>query len=247
MLRMKAVIAYDGTNFSGYQIQPHLRTVQGEVQRALKKMHKGQSIRVHASGRTDTGAHALGQVIHFDTPIVIAERNWIRALHALLPGDISLYDIKAVSSTFHSRYDASSKEYDYRLLTNEQWDVFRRHVTYHVPQTLHMDAMEEALSFVVGTHDFTSFSATNPAVTNKVRTMLEASLFRSNDELIFRFVGTGFLHKMIRSIVGTVLEVGKKRRSPSEMKSILKARSRQSAGKTAPAHGLFLRAVHYDQ
>lgn len=246
MPRMKAVVAYDGTRFSGSQIQPQLRTVQGEIETVLKKMHKGQFVRIFPSGRTDTGVHALGQTIHFDTALHIDESRWLRAFHALLPEDIYVSKVEMVDANFHARFHAQRKEYRYRLLTTRKRDVFRRQYTHHVPEQLDVRAMEVALAEVIGTHDFTSFCSAQTTVPNKVRTLYEASLFETDDELVMRFVGNGFLHHMVRILVGTVLEVGKRERNPEDVQAILRARSRAQAGMTAPAHGLVLWSVHYD-
>lgn len=242
---MKATIAYDGTAFAGYQIQPNARTVQGELEAALTKLHKGEPVRTYASGRTDAGVHARGQVIHFDTSLKIPEPNWMKAMQALLPDDIVVHDVQRVEDGFHARFDARMKEYRYRIVLGGIQDVFRRHYTLHVPHRLNVDAIQMALSYVVGTHDFTSFCSVKTDVEEKKRTIYEAELIRERDELVFRFVGNGFLYNMVRILVGTLLEVGRNERDPHEMKEILAARSRERAGKTAPPQGLILWSVSY--
>lgn len=246
MPRLKAVLAYDGTAFAGYQIQPNARTVQGELEKALTKMHKGMHVRVVASGRTDARVHAKGQVIHFDTNLKMPEHNWVKALQTNLPNDIVIHQVNYVSDHFHARFDVKKKEYRYRILTSERQDVFRRHYTHHVSQPLNIDAMDRALQHVVGTHDFTSFCSMKTDVEEKTRTIFSAELRQIEDELIFRFVGDGFLYHMVRILVGTILEVGMGKRGHDEMKVILAARSRELAGKTAPPQGLFLWSVSYD-
>lgn len=246
MPRMKVTFAYDGTNFSGYQIQSNVRTVQGELEAALKKLHKGHSVRVYASGRTDSGVHARGQVIHFDTNLTLLEENWLKALQTLLPDDIAVIKAEQVPPDFHARYDAQKKEYRYRILTRSKQDVFRRNFTYHVPTTLSVDAMKKALPYVEGTNDYTSFCSAKTNVDSKVRTIYRARLLEVDDELVFCFIGNGFLYHMVRILVGTLLEIGERKRQPEDLAAIMQARSREAAGKTAPAHGLFLWKVTYD-
>lgn len=246
MPRLKAVLAYDGTAFSGYQIQPNARTVQGELETALLKLHKGEPIRTYASGRTDAGVHARGQVIHFDSMLSIPERNWVKALQTLLPDDIVVRYVERARDNFHARYDAVKKEYRYRIVTSEVLDVFRRNYSLHVPQPLNTAAMEAALRAIKGTHDFTSFCSLKTDVEEKTRTIYEAELIERQDEIVLRFVGNGFLYNMVRILVGTILEIGRGEREPHDMKAILAARERAQAGKTASPQGLVLWSVSYE-
>lgn len=246
MPRLKAVLAYDGTAFSGYQIQPNARTVQGELETALLKLHKGEPIRTYASGRTDAGVHARGQVIHFDSMLSIPERNWVKALQALLPDDIVVRYVERARDNFHARYDAVKKEYRYRIVTSEVLDVFRRNYSLHVPQPLNTAAMEAALRAIKGTYDFTSFCSLKTDVEEKTRTIYEAELIERQDEIVLRFVGNGFLYNMVRILVGTILEIGRGEREPHDMKAILAARERAQAGKTASPQGLVLWSVSYE-
>lgn len=246
MPRLKVTLAYDGTNFAGYQIQPNTRTVQGELEQALMKLHKGKHVRTVASGRTDAGVHAKGQVVHFDSDLKIPEQNWKKALQTNVPEDIAIRQVEYVHDNFHARYDVTKKEYRYRILVSDTLDVFRRLYTYHVPYPLDVEAMKEALQYIIGTHDFTSFCSMKTDVEEKTRTIFNAELFQEKDEIIFRFVGNGFLYNMVRILVGTVLEIGMGKRQSSDMQKILAARSREQAGKTAPPHGLILWSVSYD-
>lgn len=246
MPRLKMTLAYDGTDFAGYQIQPNARTVQGELEKALMKMHKGQHIRTTASGRTDAGVHARGQVVHFDSDLDIPEKNWLKAIQANIPEDIVIRKVEYVHDDFHARFDVKKREYRYRVLASETLDVFRRLYAYHVPNPLDVDAMQEALTYVIGTHDFTSFCSMKTDVEEKTRTIYNAELFQDNDEIIFRFVGNGFLYNMVRILVGTTLEIGMGKRRASDMHTILASRSRKQAGKTAPPHGLCLWSVSYE-
>jgi tRNA pseudouridine38-40 synthase len=246
MQRLKCTIAYDGTNFAGYQIQPNKRTVQGELEHALATMHKGQSIRVFASGRTDAGVHAHGQVVHFDSPMEIPVVGWVKALNALLPDDIVVKEVEKVDSSFHARFSAISKEYRYKVRIAQEKDVFSRNYAFHFPHLLNYDAMKEALQFIVGTHDFTSFCSAKTEIEDKVRTIYEADFVILDSELIFRFVGNGFLYNMVRILVGTMLDVGQGKIHPADIPAIIKGKDRSLAGKTAPSHGLYLWKVYYD-
>lgn len=245
MQRIKMTLSYDGTAFNGYQVQPNGRTVQEEVQRALKQMHKGEPILVTGSGRTDARVHAYGQVIHFDTTLSIPLENWTRALNAQLPGDVRVLHTEAVSSDFHARYDVVRKTYQYRVHNRAAVDVFRRNYAVHEPYTLNVLEMKRAAAALIGEHDFTSFCASKTDVKNKVRTIYRIEIEQMQDELVFTFEGSGFLYNMVRILMGTLLEVGKGRRSANEMSSILMAKDRNKAGKTAPPHGLYLWEVSY--
>ncbi|OQP04829.1 tRNA pseudouridine(38-40) synthase TruA [Geobacillus sp. 46C-IIa] len=245
--RMKCVIAYDGTDFSGYQVQPGKRTVQGELEGVLKRMHKGDDVRAAASGRTDAGVHAYGQVIHFDTPLALSPEQWKKALNAQLPDDIAVRSVDEADRTFHARFSAKAKEYRYNVWTAAERDVFRRYYCAWHPYPLHIDAMNEALGLLKGTHDFTSFCSAKTAIEDRVRTIYQAEIEADGPMLQFRFIGTGFLYNMVRIIVGTVLEVGQGKRPPADIKSLLAAKDRRLAGPTAPAEGLYLWHVYYDR
>ncbi|KYD30326.1 tRNA pseudouridine synthase A [Geobacillus sp. B4113_201601] len=239
------MIAYDGTHFFGYQIQPGKRTVQGELERVLKRMHKGKEVRVAASGRTDAGVHAYGQVIHFDTPLSLSPEQWKKALNAQLPDDIVVRSAAETDSAFHARFSAKAKEYRYNVWTAAERDVFRRHYCAWHPYPLHIDAMNEALVPLKGTHDFTGFCSAKTAMEDRVRTIYHAEVEADGPMLQFRLIGSGFLYNMVRIIVGTVLEVGQGKRSPSDIEWLLAAKDRRLAGPTAPAQGLYLWRVYY--
>ncbi|ENH97811.1 pseudouridylate synthase [Gracilibacillus halophilus YIM-C55.5] len=246
-MRMKAVIRYDGTHFSGYQIQPNVRTVQEELEKVLQKIHKGQFVRVHASGRTDQGVHAMGQVIHFDTDLSIPTEKWEQALNTMLPADIEVLQVSNVYDHFHARYDVKEKEYRYIIVQGKRRDLFRRHYVYCTPHQLDVKAMQEACHILEGTHDFSSFcGSNNNQQDDKVRTITEAWIDRDEDEFIFRVRGTGFLYNMVRIIVGTLLEIGRGERLPEELETILQVKNRIYAGDTAPAQGLYLWEVFYE-
>lgn len=246
MKRLKCTISYDGTHFAGYQVQPNKRTVQGELEHVLAKMHKGEAIRVVASGRTDAGVHAYGQVIHFDSPLQLSTDGWKKALNALLSDDIVIREVQEVDFSFHARFSAVSKEYRYKIRTAQERDVFSRHYYYHYPYSLDYEAMRQALQLVKGTHDFTSFCSAKTEIEDRVRTIYEANVILANDELEFQFIGNGFLYNMVRILVGTMLEIGQGKRKWDCIPSILEGKDRRLAGKTAPPHGLCLWNVYYD-
>lgn len=245
MQRYKCILTYDGTGFSGYQIQPNKRTVQSVLEEALMKIHKGKPVKVTGSGRTDAGVHAKGQVIHFDSPIAIPEDRWVVALNSLLPDDLSILLVEKAKESFHARFDTIGKEYRYYLYLSNKRDPFLRNYAFRYPYPLNFAAIKEASSFLLGTHDFTSFCSAKTEVVDKVRTINEIDFSVENDLFIFRFKGNGFLYNMVRILVGTLLEVGSGTISPQDIPLILEKRDRSFAGKTAPAHGLYLWEVFY--
>ncbi|WP_250648809.1 tRNA pseudouridine(38-40) synthase TruA [Peribacillus frigoritolerans] len=245
MPKYKCVIAYDGTDFAGYQVQPEKRTIQSEFEAVLAQMHKGTIIKVTASGRTDSGVHAKGQVLHFESPLTFPTENWIKAFSALLPTDIIVLEVDIVPDDFHARFHTTGKEYRYIVARSKLRDPFKRNYAYHYPYPLNMEAIREAISYLIGTHDFTSFCSAKTEVVDKVRTIKEMDFEEGDDFLVIRFVGEGFLYNMVRILVGTLLDVGSGKMSPHDMSGILDKKDRSFAGKTAPAQGLYLWKVFY--
>lgn len=245
-MKIKVVLSYDGTNFSGYQVQPQKRTVQLELEKALTTISK-RDVKVVASGRTDAGVHAKGQVIHFNTDLTMEDWQWVRALNALLPGDILVREVSCVNEQFHARYDVLGKEYRYFVNTANHVNVFHRNYEAHYRGDINVILMREAALSIIGTHDFSSFCASKTSVEDKVRTVESITIIENGDILEFRFVGNGFLYNMVRILVGTLLEFGSGKRNSNEMVTILNACDRTKAGKTAPAQGLFLWEVWYKQ
>ncbi len=247
MHKLKCTVSYDGTNFSGSQLQPNKRTIQFEIEKAIKKIHKGKQIRIYASGRTDTGVHAVGQVFHFETDLVIPRNNWKKALNAILPDDIYVKKVENVSRNFHAQFDAIEKEYRYFVLNNKEADVFKRNYSYYYPFAIDMDKINQACKLFEGTHDFTSFcSARSTVKGTKVRTLYEVSCERQADEIVFILRGNGFLYNMVRIIVGVLLDVGSGKLSMNEIEEMFRKKDRSAAGKTAPPTGLFLWTVKYE-
>ncbi|WP_285769150.1 tRNA pseudouridine(38-40) synthase TruA [Peribacillus sp. SI8-4] len=245
MPKYKCVLAYDGTEFAGYQVQPEKRTIQSEFEAVLSQMHKGAMIKVIASGRTDSGVHAKGQVIHFDSPLTFPTENWVKAFSALLPNDIVVLEVDIVPDEFHARFHTTGKEYRYIIDRSKLRDPFKRNYAYHFPFPLDELKMREAMSHLVGTHDFTSFCSAKTEVVDKVRTIEEIDFEEREGHLIFRFIGEGFLYNMVRILVGTLLDVGSGKIAPQDIIGILDKKDRSFAGKTAPAQGLYLWKVFY--
>lgn len=245
MQRYKCIVSYDGTQFAGYQVQPNKRTVQSELENALRKLHKGLDVKVFASGRTDAGVHARGQVIHFDSPLRIPIAKWEIALNSLLPNDLAIVGVEAADAGFHARFDAKGKEYRYFMYRSSRRDPFKRHYAYQYSHPLNIPAIKEALPFLVGEHDFTSFCSAKSEIEDKVRKVSEIELLEEEDMLVFRFTGNGFLYNMVRILVGTLIGVGSGDISSQAIPEILERKDRIYAGKTAPAHGLYLWEVHY--
>jgi len=248
MKRIKCVISYDGTDFAGFQIQPKQRTVQGELEKGLMNIHKGTPIRIHPSGRTDAGVHALRQVFHFDTPLDLKAGNWQQALNTVLPDDLVVKEVNVVESTFHARYSAREKEYRYYVLNQAEKDVFNRHYVYQFPYQLELEPMQESCKYFKGTHDFTTFSSAKASIKgSKIRTLTHASCHISNGKIEFIFRGDGFLYNMVRIIVGALLDIGQGRRNPEDIVELLKQKDRRLLGKTAPPQGLYLWNVRYEE
>jgi tRNA pseudouridine38-40 synthase len=279
----KLTLSYDGTDFSGWQVQPGEITVQGELQAALGRV-TGESPLPQGSGRTDAGVHALAQVASFSLDAAIPPENLRRALNRTLPDAIRVIDAFPVPDDFHARHSTLAKTYEYRVFLEKQHPSaaagnskralsslcppFLARYVYAYPWPIHFEALEEAAGAFVGTHDFLSFAATDPDATNRkvkadlqlqadapaipvtaIRTIFNSTWHRQTiDEgslLVYRVRGSGFLHHMVRNLVGTMLDVGRGYRRASEIPGMIAARSRAAAGPTAPARGLFLHSVEY--
>jgi len=242
--RLKCVVAYDGTDFSGFQAQPDQVTVQGEIEAALQRI-TGEPMQISGSGRTDAGVHACGQVIHFDTASSIPLEKWGFVLNNQLPDSIVIRSVEEVPDTFHARFDVRMKEYRYCIDNNPAADVFRHRYADHIRFPLDVEAMQRAARHLVGEHDFTSFCSAKTYVEDKVRTVYALFVERLDNEVWVTCRGNGFLYNMVRIIVGTLVEVGQGKRHPDELQDILAACDREKAGKTAPARGLTMWEVVY--
>ena len=248
-IRYKATIAYDGTEYSGFQVQDNGRTIQGEIEAALKRINKNQATRIHPSGRTDAGVHAAGMVFHFDFPASIPQEGLFKAMSVLLPADISILELEQVEDSFHARYDALAKTYTYRVHNHAIKNPFTRKFVLNHPYPLDEMKAKESLAFFTGTHDFTSFCSIKTVIENKVRTIYEATVTidEETDEWLFKFTGNGFLYNMIRIMMGTIIEISDGRMASQKLPEIIEARDRELAGKTIAAHGLRLEKVYYDE
>lgn len=246
-MRYKAIIAYDGSEFNGFQRQDHGRTVQGELERTLARLNSGTQVNIHGAGRTDARVHALGQVIHFDLPQERDEEKLRFALDTQTPEDIAVNSVEQVSDDFHSRYNPHEKTYEFHVDYGLARSPFKRHYASYFPYPINIELVEAALKLLEGTHDFTGFCAAGSSVENKVRTIYEASVVDNTveKELVFTFRGNGFLYKMIRIMVGTLLKIGNERMEVSNIKRVIESKNRDLAGPTAHPEGLFLKEVKY--
>jgi len=243
MKRIKCIVKYDGSKFFGYQIQPEGRTVQKEIEKALKIICKTEII-THAAGRTDSGVHAIGQVFHFDSPLDMEAIRFKRAFNSILPKDIFVIESCEVDSDFHSRFHATKKEYRYLLSTLEH-DPLTCDYVHYFRRKLDLQLMQKAADYFVGTHDFTSFTANMDKI-NKQRTIYKADIVETSPgEYVFEFEGSGFMKYMVRIMVGTLLKVGVGKIKPEEIPFIIAAKDRNFAGPTAKPEGLYLLSVDY--
>lgn len=241
---IKLVVEYDGTNYRGWQVQPDCRTIQGELELAIKQI-TGETLRVTGSGRTDTGVHALGQVANFHTSSGMPVGKMRRALNAVLPDDIVVLDLSEVPESFNARHSARSKRYRYSILNRVSPSAIRRYQAMHVAQPLDVAVMREAAGHLIGTLDFSSFACNSGKEDNPVRTVTDIAIEKRDDYVIIEMEAVSFLYKMVRSIVGTLIEVGRGKMLPIDVLNILQARDRKVAGQTAPAKGLALIQVNY--
>jgi tRNA pseudouridine38-40 synthase len=244
MKKVKIVVAYDGTDFSGFQKQPGMRTVQGTLEETLFRL-TGERIEIHGSGRTDAGVHALGQVCHFTTHHPIPPDKYAYILRRMLPNDLIVYSSEEVPLDFHARKSAHWKTYRYQITTRLVPNLFTRRFRTHWPEKVNLDRMKEAADYLIGTHDFTSFCSPKTPIEDKVRTLYQLDIYPDDEGYILEVTGNGFLYNMVRILVGTLVQVGKGRLHPSEIETILEAKDRQTAGPTAPPEGLILLEVGY--
>lgn len=242
---LKFTIAYDGTDFAGFQRQTQgERTVQDVLEKALKRL-TGEIPKLTAAGRTDAGVHARGQVVNFLTASGIPLERWLAALNSNLPADVVAWRVEEVPMDFNARYAAKRKTYQYRLYRAPWPDVFLRNYTYHYPYELDVKKMKTAAGYLLGKNDFRAFSAAGSPVRTTVRNLMRLDINEETDEIRFTLEADGFLYKMVRNIVGTLLLVGEGRVSPETVRAILTSRRRENAGPTAPPQGLCLVKVEY--
>lgn len=257
----KILLCYDGSPFHGWQVQPRRATVQGTLAAALEKV-TGERVLPQGSGRTDAGVHALGQVASFGLAVEIPAENLWRALNRSLPPSIRVLKVEKVGQEFHARHSAARKSYEYRIFERKVQEVreeticspFVAPYVWDCRWAVQIEEMQRAAAMLYGTHDFTSFAAVDPERAqreeavggpNPVKTIFASNVIREGGLLRYRVTGSGFLHHMVRNIVGTLVEVGRGALQVEEMARILAAKDRTAAGPTAPAQGLFLVSVEY--
>ncbi|MUM76586.1 tRNA pseudouridine(38-40) synthase TruA [Pseudodesulfovibrio sp. F-1] len=246
MPRFLLTLAYDGTDFSGWQLQPRERTVQGEIEASLARL-VGIPVRVHGSGRTDAGVHALGQTAHFDCPAERAAIPWQRALNATLPQDVRVLRCDRVAADFHARYHAQAKTYEYGLWHQDRFCLPQRRRFVWDCGPLDFAAMDEVARLLAGTHDFAAFQNTGTPVKSTVRTLADISRHPgpTASETIWRFTADGFLKQMVRNLMGCLVACGRDRITPADAARILASADRAQAPATAPARGLTLIGAAY--
>ena len=249
-LKFKLTIAYDGTNYAGWQVQKTGVGVQQKIEEALARLFPSVK-RIHSSSRTDTGVHAVGMIAHVEIPDAefrMPVEKLALAINAHLPEDIRITEARRCAANFHARFTASGKQYRYFVWNHRAMNPLLRQQAWHVPQSLNVAAMRAAAKLLLGRHDFKSFAANrNYEMESTVRTLTRCDVKRSGALLTFTIEGDGFLYKMCRGIVGTLVQLGQGKFGETELKRMLAAKDRREAGMTAPAHGLVLWKVFYQR
>jgi len=243
----KMTIAYDGTLYNGWQVQPNGSSIQAEIQNALQTLLK-KPTPIVGSGRTDAGVHALGQVAHFTTSQNLEVKKILFSLNSLLPHDIRIKELISAPPGFHARYSAIKKIYHYRMHLHSHQDPFNRLYSTHIRHPIDTHLLQKAIPFFIGTHDFTSFSNEpnrGSALHKPIKTLYSLKCIQEGDQIILIFEGDGFLYKMVRNIVGTLLMVASNKFLSEEIPGIFEAKDRRKAGPAAPPQGLFLHSVYY--
>ncbi len=239
------MVAYDGSNYCGWQIQPNAVTIEEKLNEALTNLHD-EPIEVIGASRTDAGVHSLGNVCVYDTSARMPADKVCFALNQRLPEDIKIQSSREVPEDFHPRYASCRKTYEYKILNKRMPDPTVRKDTYHYYYPLDVEAMNLAASYLIGEHDFTSLSSVHAQVKRRIRTIYSARVYKEGDIIHIKLTGNGFLYNMVRIIAGTLIQVGSGEKKPEDMLAILRARDRQLAGPTAPAHGLTMMGIEYD-
>ncbi len=243
-MRFLLKFSYDGTNYSGFQTQPGLNTIQQQLESALEKVNNGQITSICATGRTDKGVHALCQCAHTDLSIDITEAKLKRALNSNLPDDIHIISTTIVDKDFHARYNVKGKEYKYYINLGE-YNPLERNYVFQYNHELDIESMSKAIKYFIGTHDFRAFVTENKEKENCIRTIDKASIEKKSDKLIITFHGNGFLRYQVRNMVGILIRVGENKLSPEAVEKILASKDRTKSGKTAPPQGLYLTNIEY--
>lgn len=241
----KIIIEYDGSAYHGWQRQKHLRTIQGEIEKALLKM-TGNKVTLKGSGRTDAGVHAFGQVANFHCDTAMLPEVFYKGLNSLIPDDIVIKECKEVDGKFHAQYDAKSKIYSYKILNCHTPAAVGRQYEWFIRKKLNLHAMQLSISHIIGIHDFKAFEGTGSPRSNTTRNVLNATIEQKDTNyLCFEIEANGFLKHMVRNLVGTLVDAGLCKITPYDFKQIFISKNRNNAGATAPPHGLFLMHVKY--
>ncbi len=243
--RIALLVQYDGSRFNGWQIQDYGRTVQGDIENALEILTK-KKMRIIASGRTDAGVHALGQVVHFDTERHEDLRMLCTSLNGILSSDISIKNAYRVPSDFHARYSAVQREYLYLIYNHQQKNPFIKNRVTWIRFSLDIDYLRRVAEHLTGENDYASFCKKISSDVNTVRKIDEIEITKKYDIILFRIKGTAFLHNMIRIMIGTIIEMYKDNMDPDYIKEILEKKDRDSSGTTAPPYGLYLNKITYN-
>lgn len=239
--------SYDGSRYNGYQKQPRIKTIQGELEKALKQINAGKAVSISASGRTDAGVHAYNQRAHFQMNNDIPCNKLKQAINSLIPDDIYVKSIYEVDDSFHARFNVKAKEYIYKINMGI-YNPIEKNYVFQYNKKLDIPEMERALKYLEGTHDFRSFVKIDEEKDDYVRTIVQTSLIRdvkNVNQITISILGTGFMRYMVRNIVGMLIEIGEGKYKSEDIIFVLKARDRRSAGICAPACGLYLKDVYY--
>lgn len=244
MRNIKLIIEYDGSNYSGWQRQDNALTVQEVVEKALFRL-TGNKIDTIGSSRTDAGVHARGQVANFLTDSTIPPEKFASAINSKLPRDVSIISSEEVDIDFHSRYSSKGKKYSYTIINRSAPPAYMKNFYAYYPYKLNFENMKKAAECLIGTHDFAAFKSEGGSVKTSVRTIWNIDLRKDKDMILLEIEGDGFLYNMVRIIVGTLVEIGRGRKSPEMMPIILESKTRKMSGQTAPASGLCLEKIYY--
>jgi tRNA pseudouridine38-40 synthase len=244
MKRYLITFSYDGTNYNGYQKQPKLRTVQGELENALKFINNNKDVILQASGRTDAHVHALNQKAHFDLDAKITTNKLRLALNSNTDDDIYVKSVIEVDNNFHARYNVKYKEYIYKINMGD-YNPIERNIIYQYNKKLDIKTMKKAIKYFKGEHDFTAFACQDELKDNCVRTIIKANISRTKDILIITFKGNGFLKYQVRNMIGALISIGENKKKPKDIIAILNSKNRILASKTANPEGLYLNNVWY--
>lgn len=245
MRNIKLTIEYDGKDFNGWQKQPNKLNIQGTIEQAIKNI-TGEDVELNASGRTDAGVHALGQVANFKTNSEIPIEKFAIAINSKLKKSIVIKKAEEVDEKFHSRLNCKKKTYRYIINNSSEGTAIYRYLETHIPQKLDVKKMEQALKYFEGEHDFKAFKASGTSSKSSVRTIYKTQIYKKEDRIIIELTGNGFLYNMVRIIAGTLVDVGLGKIEPQQIENIIKEKKRENAGKTLPPNGLYLVSVEYE-